>query len=305
MGIAILMQILSIILSLRKGNSSDADRPLGHLFRSILYILLLSFYTGWIVPFTGFAIVIQDAYTPSAQEMKDYRKNFLAKTFDKLNNTKYSGTKEQDELLRKNGLSEQQIADMKPDASKRDFFVSLAKQNELAAQLSGGKIADIPWYEKVGAEIIGGTAKIAALAILPLVRDISLSLVEIMTLLITAFFPLAFVYSSIPRMEDTVIPIFMILIAVRLWNVIIWGIDQLNFTFDEIYQLPMPGNMNFVAIYPWVFIGLYIFTPRVLEVFWPSRVSNLASTVNVGVTYMMNAAKTALTKGMSSLSGSM
>jgi hypothetical protein len=310
-GIAILLQILSIILSLRNGNSRDADRPLGHLYRSILYMFLLSFYSSWIIPYTGFAIVIQKGYSFSESEMKTYRQDVLAKTLDRLNKAKYGGTAAEDELLRKNGHSNEFIAELNKNAESRKYYLSLAKQKELSVQLSGGKGDDTSWFDKlidgVSLMVLGGPAKIAALAVLPLVRDISIVLVEIMTLLVTVFFPLAFVYSSIPRMEDTVIPIFMLIIAIRLWLIIILGLDQLRFTFDEIYnKVDMPaGDVNFQIIYPWVFIGLYIFTPKVLEIFWPSRASNLGSLVNVGVTYMMNAAKTALTKGMSSLSGSM
>ncbi|MCA6367691.1 MAG: hypothetical protein IM631_13155 [Cytophagales bacterium] len=296
--IAILMQIISIIFALRKGDSRAGERALDHLYKAIIYIFFVTFYTSWIVPYTKFAILIEEVYTPIDD---GYRKNFLDNTFKKLN-----GEVNADSLLRASGLKDWEIAAGKKVDIIRNFQISKAKTNALNKQLTGGGGSDgDPWYDVITSQAIGGIGAIAAYTVMPLVRDISIVLINIMTLLVTAFFPLAFVYSSIPRMEDTVIPIFMLIIGIRLWGVILWGLDQLQFIFDEAYKLKFDGDANFRLIYPWVFIGLYIFIPKVLEVFWPSRASSLTTAVSVGVTYLMNAAKTALTKGMSSLSGSM
>lgn len=297
--VAILMQIVSLIFALRKGDSRAGERSLDHLYKAIIYIFFMTFYTAWIVPYTSFAILIEEVYTPSVD--KGYRESFLDKTFDKLN-----GALNEDSLLRADGLKGWEITAGKKLGIIRKFQISKAKKNALNKQLTGGVGSDgDPWYDVLSSQLVGGIGSIAAYTVMPLVRDISIVLINIMTLLVTAFFPLAFVYSSIPKMEDTVIPIFMLIIGIRLWGVILWGLDQLQFVFDQVYELKLDGDANFRTIYPWVFIGLYIFIPKVLEVFWPSRASNLTSAVSVGVTYMMNAAKTALTKGMSSLSGSM
>jgi hypothetical protein len=242
--------------------------------------------------------------------MTNYRKKVLTKMLDRANESL-----DQDSLLTASLTPEQRVeldkiskTDQSANKEKSKQFKEMLLYNakmDAMYKTIGGSSEEAPWYESFGADFLGFPATVALSILSPIVRDLSIMMVDVMVLIVIAFLPFAFVFSSIPKTQDTVVPTLLLLVAIKLWQVVIWGLDQLRAIFEVIYAGNMAGDMNFKALFPWIFLGLYIFVPKVLDIFWSHRASNLASSLNVGVTYALAAAKSAATSGMSNLSKSM
>jgi len=133
--------------------------------------------------------------------------------------------------------------------------------------------------------------------IAPIARDASYVLALIMIYVLIGLFPLAFVYSSIPGCNNTVPMVILMFFAVKMWYVITWVLDIIYDSFwtftSTIGESAQGGLINFSALYPWCFIGLYIGVPSVLAIFFPTTAETLSTMLNAGVTMAANAAKTA------------
>lgn len=276
-------------------NEKDFLQPVTVLF----YLMAMLSYTTWAPQVRVFAQLVANSLQANEDNLS-YRKEFY-KQLNQYRVDRESKIQANVERARKSyqasgpqfGFMPQNQAAL-PSAAQNEVDI-FQLQEQVVLQK---KAEDSPVYSVLNntatqfVVLSLGTATSGLL--LPMVRDLGQVMIHVFTCIALMFLPLAFIYSSIPGVNGNVFGVLLLIVAIQLWAVGITCLDSLMLIFESnmttLLTSPDPADRNIVALYSFIFIGLYIGLPALVAIFWPSTGSTVASLINVGVSMAIKTA---------------